>query len=133
VTVRDTTLPKVSSTSPSNNATGVARGTNLRATFSEKMDQASITKANFKLFRCLSATSNNCTTQITNVTLGKSADGLSATLNPYGASSTKLNAKSRYKAVVTTGTKDLAGNALDQNATISGNQQKVWYFTRGSM
>jgi len=34
-----------------------------------------------------------------------------------------------YKAVVSTGAKDLAGNALDQNPTLSGLQQKAWTFT----
>jgi hypothetical protein len=53
---------------------------------------------------------------------------LRATLNPHGTSSTLLAARTRYKAVVTTGAKDLAGNALDQNPT-TGNQQKSWAFT----
>jgi hypothetical protein len=30
---------------------------------------------------------------------------------------------------VTTGVKDLAGNALDQNPTTAGNQPKPWFFT----
>jgi Tol biopolymer transport system component len=128
-TPADTQAPRVASTSPAAGATGVARDTNVRATFSEQMDPASITKATFKLFRCPSATSTNCTTQITNVTLSKSTDGLRATLNPFGTSSTLLASSTKYKAVVTTGAKDLAGNALDQNATTSGNQQKVWFFT----
>jgi hypothetical protein len=34
-----------------------------------------------------------------------------------------------YKAVVTTGAKDVAGNPLDQNPTAAGLQQKVWLFT----
>jgi hypothetical protein len=96
------------------------------------MDPASITKATFKLFNCPSTTSTNCTTQITNVTLSKSTDGLRATLNPFGTSSKLLAPRTKYKAVVTTGAKDLAGNALDQNATTSGNQQKVWFFTVGA-
>jgi beta-lactam-binding protein with PASTA domain len=128
-TPTDTHAPRVTSTSPAAGAPGVARGTNVRATFSEQMDPASISKATFKLFKCPSATSTNCTTQITNVTLSKSTDGLRATLNPYGTSSTLLAPRTKYKAVVTTGAKDLAGNALDQNATTSGNQQKVWFFT----
>jgi Tol biopolymer transport system component len=131
-TPTDTQAPRVTSTSPAAGAKGVARDTNVRATFSEQMDAASITKATFKLFRCPSTTSTNCTTQITNVTLSKSTDGLRATLNPYGTSSTLLAPSTKYKAVVTTGAKDLAGNALDQNATTSGNQQKVWFFTVGN-
>jgi Tol biopolymer transport system component len=131
-TPADTQAPRVSSTSPAAGAESVARGTDVRATFSEQMDRASITKATFKLFKCPSTTSTTCTTQITNVTLSKSRDGLRATLNPFGTSSTLLAPRTKYKAVVTTGAKDLAGNALDQNDKTSGNQQKVWFFTVGN-
>jgi hypothetical protein len=79
------------------------------------------------LFRCTSSTI--CTTQVTNIVLSKSTDGLRATINPYGASSTLLAANTRYKAVVTTGVRDLAGNALDQDSTTAGDQQKSWTFT----
>ena len=34
-----------------------------------------------------------------------------------------------YKATVTTGAQDLAGNALDQKPNITGNQSKSWKFT----
>jgi hypothetical protein len=34
-----------------------------------------------------------------------------------------------YKAVVTTGAKDVAGHPLDQNTTTAGLQQKAWSFT----
>jgi len=60
-----------------------------------------------------------------------STDGLKATLNPYGTSPTLLTSKTKYKAVVTTGAKDVAGNALDQDPSAAGNQQKAWYFTTG--
>ena len=48
-----------------------------------------------------------------------------ATLDP-GASLTR---SAKYVATVTTGTKDLAGNALDQNPSTAGNQPKTWSFT----
>jgi Tol biopolymer transport system component len=128
----DTTAPKVDATNPANGAKDVPRATNVRATFSEQMDPDSITKSTFKLFRCSSTSSTSCTTQVTNVTLAKSADGLRATLNPYGTSSTLLAPRTKYKAVVTTGVKDLVGNALDQNSAAAGNQPKAWYFTTGS-
>jgi len=129
-TTGDTIKPHVSTATPT--GTGISRDTNLRATFSEQMDPTSITKSTFKLFRCPSATSTNCTTQITNGTLRKSTDGLSATINPYGTSATKLNAKTKYKAVITTGAKDMAGNALDQDQNPNnGNQPKQWTFTTG--
>ena len=89
------------------------------------MSPASITKSTFKLYKVTSSGS----TQVTNVTVTLSSDGLKATLNPYGTSSTLLAANTRYKAVVTTGAKDLAGNVLDQSSTTAGNQQKAWTFT----
>ena len=60
-----------------------------------------------------------------------SSDGLTATLDPYGTSTTRLTKNTRYRAVVNTGAMDLAGNALDQNATISGALLKAWFFTTG--
>jgi hypothetical protein len=47
-----------------------------------------------------------------------------AVLNPNNT----LQAATRYKAVVTTGATDLAGNPLDQKQGTAGNQQKVWFF-----
>ena len=119
----DTTAPKVSAATPT--GTGIGRGTSVAATFSEKISPASITKSTFKLFKVTSSG----TTQVTNVTVTLSSDGLKATLNPFGTSTALLAARTKYKAVVTTGAKDLAGNALDQNSTTAGNQQKTWTFT----
>ena len=49
-----------------------------------------------------------------------------ATLNPYA----NLQRGARYKAVVTIGARDLAGNQLDQDEiTSNGNQKKAWFFT----
>jgi hypothetical protein len=48
-----------------------------------------------------------------------------ATLNPNA----NLQRGSRYKAVVTTETIDLATNRLDQQRKVSGYQPKVWFFT----
>ncbi len=124
----DTAAPKVTSVTPANNATGVKRNANLTATFSEKMDPLSITNSTFKLFKI---NPDGSTAQVTNVTVSLSTDGLKATLNPFGTSSTQLAKNTRYKAVVTTGAKDLAGNALDQNKDKEGNQAKSWTFTTG--
>jgi hypothetical protein len=112
--------------SPANRAKGVAPGTNLMATFSEAMKVNTITKTTFKLFKL---NPNGTTTQITDVTVKPSSDGLKATLNPYGWSTTLLERNTRYKAVVTTGAKDLADNALDQKPSVSGDQSMVWTFT----
>ncbi len=121
----------MSATTPTSGATGVARKTNLAATFSDKMDPASITRSTFQFYECSSTTSTSCATQVTNVTVAPNTDGLKATLNPYGTSSTALSSRSEYKAIVTTGAKDAAGNALDRDPAATGNQQKVWYFSPG--
>jgi hypothetical protein len=123
----DTTSPRVTSTSPKHTATGVVPSANLTATFSEKMDPASITTSTFKLFK---VNPDGSTTQITNVSVSLSTDELVATLNPFGSSTTThLARNTKYKAVVTTGAKDVAGNQLDQNTTTAGSQQKAWSFT----
>ena len=119
----DTTAPRVSAVTPT--GTGIGRGTNVVATFSEEMDAATINRTTFKLFKVTSSG----TTQVTNVTVAPTSDGLKATLDPYGTSSTLLGARTKYKAVVTTGAEDLAGNRLDQNSTTTGNQQRTWTFT----
>ena len=123
----DTTSPRVTSTVPTAGATGVAPSSNLTATFSEKMMPSSITTSTFKLFK---VNSDGTQTQITNVTVSLSTDGLVATLNPFGSSTTTHLARgTKYKGVITTGAKDVAGNPLDQNSTLSGLQQKAWTFT----
>jgi hypothetical protein len=80
------------------------------------MQKSTLNKANFKLYK-VTATGP---IQITNVTVTPNSTGTKATLNPYGSSATLLAKNTRYKAVLTTGVKDLAANALGAN--------KVWYF-----
>jgi hypothetical protein len=122
------TSPRVTSTSPAANATGVAPSANLTATFSEKMMSSSINTP-ATTFKLLKVTSSG-TTQITNVSVSLSSDGLTATLNPFGSSTTVLARGTKYKAVVTTGAKDLAGLQLDQDQSpTNGLQQKAWTFT----
>jgi len=116
----DTMAPTVTTVVPAEGATGVALGTNVVATFSEKMDPATLTKVNFKLYRRTVDGPVISYTQITNVTVTPSSDGRKVTLNPYGASTKLLAKNTRYKAVVSREVKDLAGNAMVQ--------RKVWYF-----
>jgi N-acetylglucosamine-6-sulfatase len=121
------TSPSVTSTVPKAGATGVAPSSNLTATFSEKMDPASITTSTFKLFK---VNPDGTQTQITNVTVALSTDGLVATLNPFGSSTTMhLASGTKYKGVITTGARDVAGNPLDQIPTAAGLQMKAWTFT----
>ncbi len=62
-----------------------------------------------------------------------SGDGFSAKLGPYPLEPSKLlAADTRYKAIVTTGAKDVAGNGLHQDPSKEANQRKAWSFTTGS-
>jgi hypothetical protein len=121
ITVKvDTITPTAIDTTPPNRAISVARGTNLTVTFSEKMMASSVNVTTFKLFK---VNSDGTQTRITDVVVSLSSNGLKATLNPFGVQTpTLLLARNtKYKGVVTTGARDLAGNALAQ--------QKSWTFT----
>ena len=98
------------STVPGPNAKLVSPTTNVTATFSEAMLAASINGNTFKLFKKGSTTKISAT-----VSYGAST----ATLDPTNS----LRSGVTYKAVVTTGTKDLAGTSLTQ--------QYIWLFTVG--
>jgi len=113
----DTTAPRVKSVTPLNNATGVVLRTNVTATFFEQMNRTTIRKVTFKLYN---VDPDGPATQITNVTVKLSADGLKATLNPFGRSSTVLERNTRYRVMITAGAQDLAGNPLAA--------KKVWSF-----
>src|SRR5215212_6534690 len=74
--VEDTINPRVSTATPT--GAGIGRGTNVVATFTEKMSPTSITNSTFKLYKLTSSG----TTQVTNVTVTLGSNGLKATLNP---------------------------------------------------
>jgi N-acetylglucosamine-6-sulfatase len=114
----DTTAPKVISTVPGANATEVASATNVTATFSEDMDSSTINVKTFKLFESGSITKLSAT-------ISYSASTDTATLDPTNP----LRAGVTYKAVVTTGSMDIAGNLLDQDGSKTGLQSKAWSFT----
>ncbi len=101
---------------PALGATGVARGANVTAVFSEPMLASSITTATVTLVR-------QGTTTPVNAAVTYNATTRTVTLNPNG----NLAANTLYTATIkggSTGVKDAAGNAL----TID----KVWTFTTGS-
>ncbi len=96
----------VSSTGPSVNATSVPRNTQITASFSAAMNPATITTSTFTL------------TQGSTAVAGTVAySGTTATFTP----SAPLVAGATYTATITTGVKDMAGNALTAN--------KTWSFT----
>ena len=108
-TTADTTPPTVTAVSPGPGATGVAVNTKVNATFSESMDPATVTTASFTL-------SGPGATAVTGTIAYVDLTGI-ATFKPASA----LAANTTFTARLTSGVRDLAGNAL-ANAF-------VWTFT----
>jgi len=109
-TAADTTAPTLSSTSPASGATGAAFNGIITATFSEAMDPATITPTTFTLEETVAGTP---------VTGTVSSLGGGAIFDPTGS----LAASREYTATITTGVKDLAGNAFAGT---------TWNFTTGT-
>ena len=95
--IPDTTPPMISSTSPDNGAAGVAVNAAISVTFSEAMDTATFNSSTF-------------TAKVGSTTIpgNVSWSGTTATFTPTG----NLAYSTTCTATVTTGVKDLAGNAL---------------------
>src|SRR6185503_1555060 len=93
----DTTPPTVSSTVPINAATGVPINQHVSATFSEAMDPATISTTTFTLKQGATPVAGTVTYV-----------GTTATFTPASA----LANATTYNIAITTGVKDLAGNAL---------------------
>lgn len=109
----DATPPTVTLVSPADLATGVCLGQNVKATFSEPMDPATLTSVTFTLE--VTAGGGPLAALVT-----YDAPSQIATLDP-GAD---LLASTNYTATVTTGAEDLSGNGLAVN--------EVWTFTTGT-
>jgi hypothetical protein len=104
-TTGDATPPTITSTTPANLATGVPTSTTVTATFSEAMDATTINATNFtlKVFATNAPVAGTVTYNPATNT---------ATFTPTAA----LSPSTAYVAAVSTGAKDLAGNALGANA-----------------
>ena len=89
------------------------------------MNRASLIISTFKLFK---VNRDGSTTQIKGISVSSSTNGLKATLNPDST----LLANARYKIVVSTGAKDVAGNRHDQERKQPSNQAMEWFFTTGT-
>jgi hypothetical protein len=100
----DNTLPTVTLSSPLNNATGIALNKALVITFSEAMDKTTITSSTFTLKQGSTAVAGTV-----------SYSGMDATFTPTSA----LSANTVYSGTVTTGAKDLAGNAIASNRIVT--------------
>ncbi len=96
----DITRPTVILTSPLSNAVNVAVSSNITATFSELMDNTSINNITFTVKNGLIAVAGSVT-----------YSGLMATFNP----NPDLLPGTTYRATITTGAKDIAGNTLISN------------------
>jgi hypothetical protein len=114
--------PTVISTSPANNTPAIATA-DVTATFSEDMMASSIISP-ATTFKLVKLNANGTTTKLT-ATVTYDAATKKAILDP----ASNLSSGRTYKATVTTGAQDLAGNALDQKPIIAGNQSKSWKFT----
>jgi hypothetical protein len=101
----DTTAPVASSTVPANGAASVATNGALTATFSEAMDAATISTATFTVTGPGAVAVTGTVTYV----------GQTATFHP----ATVLATDTLFTATITTGTKDLAGNALAASYTWS--------------
>jgi hypothetical protein len=106
----DTTPPTVSTTSPADNATGIALNTSVSATFSEAMNNSTLNTASFTL-GVHGGPSVTGTVQVS---------GNTATFTPTAS----LAGNTRYHARITTAAMDTAGNALAATYT--------WHFTTGA-
>lgn len=105
---------------PAKGAAGVLRTTNVSATFSEEMIADSLTSSTFNLQR-YNKKRNRWKTIPATITL--SNGNTTATLNPYGDTTTLLAANKKFRGLITTGARDLADNPLARNF--------IWTFTTG--
>jgi hypothetical protein len=111
-TTSNTSAPTVTSTAPIDTATGVNINQTVNATFSTSMDPATISTLTFTL-------AGPGTTSV-NGTVSCNSGCTIATFTPTA----NLTTNAQFTATVTTGAKDLSGNALAAN--------KVWHFTTGT-
>jgi Ice-binding-like/Bacterial Ig-like domain len=117
--VTDITKPTVIATINANNAINVPTNTKVGATFSEVMDPLTITSATFTLKQ--GATDIPGTVAYSGVTMVFTPASVLAT-------------GTLYTATITTGAKDLAGNALAGNqAPLPAASNYVWSFTTGTV
>jgi methionine-rich copper-binding protein CopC len=105
--IADVTAPVVLTTNPTNSATSVALNATVGITFSEAMNSSTISTSTIKLMQGSTAIAGAVT-----------YTGNTATFTP----SANFIAGAAYTVTVTTGVKDLAGNALAANS-VSGLQQ----------
>jgi hypothetical protein len=85
--------PTVLSSVPAPDKEGVSRKSNVKVTFAEVMQRATLNKYNVTLYR-------QGTSTPVSATVAPSADNRSATLNPYGTTRKMLAARAWYEVVL---------------------------------
>jgi hypothetical protein len=108
-TTADTTAPTINSTLPANTTTGIPLNSVMSAIFSETMDPSTITNTTFTLMQGATSIPSTVTYSVDTAVLTPTSNFVASTI---------------YTATITTGVKDLAGNALANNY--------VWTFTTGA-
>lgn len=96
----DTTPPSVQSVTPADGATSVARSSTVVWTFDEAIQASDVTDANFFVL--------DVTDSVVAGSLSINSDRTQVTWTP----SAQMAASTEHRAVVTTGVRDLAGNAM---------------------
>ncbi len=122
------------SLTPAKAATGVSRTTNISATFSEEMAAVTLKNADntsktFKVQQYIKKTKKWKTIPAT-IALSLTGGKTTATLDPFGATEGTTTEKplagnKKFRAMITTGAKDLDSNPLAKNF--------VWTFNTGSV
>jgi hypothetical protein len=121
-----TVLDTTDGLEPDRGKRGVTRTTDVSATFSEEMDANTLSPTTFKLQQYNKKTRKWKTIP---ATLTLSNSNTTATLDPKGASETAetgeipLAANKKFRGLITTGPKDLAGTPLASRF--------IWTFTTG--
>ncbi len=106
IPVPDTTAPTIISRNPANGSTGIAVNTTVQVTFSEAMDATTINTTNIKL-------AETATSTTVAGTVSYNSGTNTATFTPTSPLKNNIS----YTLTVTTGVKDVAGNALASNQT----------------
>ena len=116
----DGSAPTITLTTPASGASSVSTNASINATFSKAMDPATLSPVTFTLY------DNTASTPIDGK-ITYDATNWMVTFTPTGPASPPLTATDSFTATITTGAKDLEGNAL-----AAGSKPNPWSFTTGS-
>lgn len=123
-TVSDTAAPEVVSTSPTTGESGVAISRTINVSFNELMDPTTIITENFLVSaNGLAVVGTVAFDANTNSAIFTRIDHQTTPVVSHPTPVTNLQPNTTYTVTLTTGVKDLAGNALGAN--------KQWSFTTG--